>query len=132
MPLDPADLVAIHQLYSRYNVAVDKGDGQAFAACFTTDGLFDAGGMTFEGGEAIAEFAVGVPLMIPGSRHIASNVVVDGDGETATGTAYLTLLDTRTAPVSITMSGSYEDHLVKGSGSWRFSDRRFTPDTPAS
>lgn len=93
--------------------------------------MFDIGGGTrFEGPEALAGFADAIPAMIPGSRHIATNVLVDGDGDQATGVAYLTLLDTRTSPVSVTMSGAYDDRLVRTQGAWRFAERRFVADTP--
>lgn len=132
MPLDPADAVAIQQLYSRYNVAVDRGDGAAFAGCFTPDAVFDMGATKAEGSAALAEFASAVPTMIPGSRHIATNLLVEGDGDEASGSAYLMLLDTRTAPVTVIMSGVYEDRLVRSGKAWHFAERRFTADAPAS
>lgn len=39
MALPAADHLAIEQLYARYSHAVDRGDGDAWAACFTADGV---------------------------------------------------------------------------------------------
>ena len=133
MPLDPGDVVDIQRLYSRYNVAADRGDGKAFADCFVSNGVFDIGrGTRFEGPEALAEFAAGIPAVMPGSRHIVTNIQVDGEGDEATGTAYVTLLNTRSEPITVASSGIYDDRVVRSEHAWRFAERRFIADTPAS
>ena len=133
MPLEPADLLAIQQLYAAYNVAADRGDGKGFGGCFTPDGVFDiVGAMRAEGYDALAQFAQSIPVDTPGSRHISTNILIEGDGDLATGLAYFLLLNTRSSPVAVTMTGQYEDRLVRSGDGWRFSERRFTPDTPAS
>ena len=98
MALDPADTIAIQQLYAAYNHAADRGDGKAFGGCFTPDGRFDMGGAVTEGADAIGQFGEAIPTMLPGSRHVAMNLLVQGDGDEATGQAYLMLLDTKTSP----------------------------------
>ena len=128
MPLDATDVVAIQQLYAAYNVAADCGDGPAFPRCFASDGVLDAGGTRREGSDALAEFASGVPAMAPGIRHIATNVLVDGDGDSAIGQAYLMLLTTTSSPVVVAGSGRYEDRLVRSDGGWRFATRLYSPD----
>ena len=87
MPLEASDIIAIQQLYAAYNVAADHGDGKAFGGCFTADGVFDTGTMRAEGADALAGFANGIPAAAPGCRHIATNVLVEGDGDLATGQA---------------------------------------------
>jgi len=129
--LDPADTIAIQQLYAAYNHAADRGDGNTFGGCFTSDGRFDMGGTVAEGSEAIGKFAEQIPAMIPGARHIATNVLVEGDGDRASGRAYLMLLDTKTSPPSIAMTGAYEDRLVRSANEWRFAERIFTVDAPS-
>jgi uncharacterized protein (TIGR02246 family) len=133
VPLEPSDLTAIQQLYAAYNIAADRGDGKGFAGCFIPDGVFDiVGVMRAEGFDALAEFAQSIPVNAPGSRHISANILVDGDGDLATGVAYFLLLNTRTSPVTVTMAGQYEDSLVRTGDGWRFSERRFTADAPSS
>ena len=43
MSLSTQDTLDILQLYSRYNTAIDTGDGKTFANCFVEGGKFDAG-----------------------------------------------------------------------------------------
>ncbi|HEY3941543.1 MAG TPA: nuclear transport factor 2 family protein [Acidimicrobiales bacterium] len=128
MPLDSGELVAIHQLYASYSFASDHGDGDAYAACFTPDGSFDMPGRHLQGAdELLASTGAGRDPGAPvGIRHILSNIVVDGEGDKATGRAYVTLVGT--APTGIVMTGEYEDQLQRLDGQWRFSARRFTPD----
>lgn len=130
MALDPADTIAIQQLYAAYNHAADRGDGTAFGGCFTPDGRFDMGGSVAEGFDAISKFAEQIPVMMPGARHIVTNILLQGDGDRATGRAYLMLVGTKSAPPAIAMTGSYEDRLVRAGNEWRFSERVFTADTP--
>jgi hypothetical protein len=133
MPLEASDVIAIQQLYAAYNIAADRGDGKAFGGCFLPDGIFDIVGiMRSEGFDALAQFAQSIPANAPGSRHIATNILVEGDSDLASGMAYFMLLDTRSSPTAVTMTGQYEDRLVRTEDGWRFSERRFTPDATAS
>jgi hypothetical protein len=130
VPLPAIDIIAIEQLYAAYNFAVDRGDGKEFAECFTADGVLDMGATSLAGSDALTEFANGVPSSLPGARHIATNVLIDGDQDLASGRAYLMLVATGTSPVSIIVTGQYEDRLVRVSDGWRFAERHFTADTP--
>jgi uncharacterized protein (TIGR02246 family) len=133
MPLEASDVLAIQQLYAAYNIAADRGDGKAFAGCFAPDGAFDiVGMMRMDTFDALAEFAQSIPANAPGSRHVAANILVEGDADLANGMAYFMLLDTRSSPVAVTMTGQYEDRLVRTEDGWRFAERRFTADVPAS
>jgi len=132
MPLEASDVIAIHQLYAAYNMAADRGDGKAFGGCFAADGVFDMGTMRAKGFDALAEFAAGIPASAPGCRHIATNVLVEGEGDLANGQAYLMLLDTHASPTVIVMTGQYHDRLVRSVDGWRFSERRFSPDEAKS
>ena len=42
--LSAQDNFEIQQLYARYNIAIDGGDGEAWAATFTPDGAFQSVG----------------------------------------------------------------------------------------
>ncbi len=133
MPLEASDVTAIQQLYAAYNIAADRGDGKAFAGCFTADGAFEIGGMNrFEGVASLAEFARSIPVNAPGSRHIAANILVEGDGDLASGVAYFVLLDSQSAPAQVRSTGQYEDRLARTAEGWRFTERRYTPDSPAT
>jgi len=127
VPLDPSDHIAVQQLYAAYNFAADQGNAKAFAECFPPDGVLQLGPMRIQGQEALTEFAAGIG---GGIRHLVTNVLVDGEGDVATGSAYLIVLATDSSPIAIRTSGQYVDRLVRASDGWRFSERVFTSDTP--
>lgn len=135
MPLSTEDRIEIAELVARYNHAVDRGDGAAFAATFTDDGALDAAGRLIEGRQALAAFAEGVPATFRVPRHVASNLVIDGDGSSgqATLAAYVQMYALTGDPPrqEILASGTYDDRLTKVAGRWRFARRVFTPDSEA-
>jgi uncharacterized protein (TIGR02246 family) len=131
MSMPTEDLIAMHQLYARYNHAIDDGDGAAFAACFTADGALDGGlGDPIRGSEALEGFAVAVPKGMPGIRHQVSNIFVDGDGDDASGRAYLYVYTPGAGGPQVVTTGRYVDTLRRVDGEWRFVFRQFTADTP--
>ena len=73
MPLSTDDTLAIQQLYARYNHLVDSGQGADWADTFVEEGTLDTGmGFAVEGTPAArTEFGDNVPVMMPGSRHVA-------------------------------------------------------------
>jgi len=130
MGLTTDDLLEIQSLVSRYNHAVDSGQGAAFADTFTESGALLAGELVVEGREALEKFAATVPERNRAPRHIASNLMIDGDGERATLDAYVQMFTLVGDPPrqEIAVSGRYADKLVKADGHWRFVRRVFTRD----
>lgn len=130
LPVD--DIVAIEQLYATYNHLIDGGFTEEWAALFVEEGTLDTGlGIVVEGTPAARiEFAAGVPLIMPGSRHVATNVRLEVDGDTAKGAAYLQLwvTDEDTGGIKVLVSGVYVDTLRKVDGNWRFVTRALVPD----
>jgi len=127
MNLSTDDTIHILQLYSRYNTAIDTGDSAAFGACFVPDGVFDNGMNVIEGQAAIGDFATQTHSALPGMRHNATNIVVEGDGKTATGSAFLIgyLVD---GGYKVITTGRYADELTKATEGWRFSKRVYKAD----
>ncbi len=130
MSLTHDDTTEILQLYSRYSTAIDTGDGAGFGNCFVADGIFDNGMAVIEGQGDISKFADQTHSAMPGMRHNATNVVVDGigeDGNKATGSAFLIgyLVD---GGYKVIVTGRYEDELEKSAEGWRFTKRVFKMD----
>jgi 3-phenylpropionate/cinnamic acid dioxygenase small subunit len=122
------DLLAIQQLYARYNHAIDSGDGAGWAACFTADGTFASATGTFAGTEQLTSFAAAFPSRLK-ARHWTNNLVVDADGDGAKGTCYLMLLRLNEgAPASILTTGIYRDQIVRDAGGWKFASRNVAGD----
>jgi len=127
MALAAQDIADITQLYAAYNHAVDNGEGEAFAAFFVADGALVPGGQPIAGADALAAFATSVPTSLPGIRHLASNILVSGEGDDATGRCYLTVLIAGAQP-QVLMTGRYQDTLRREADGWRFVRRDFDAD----
>lgn len=127
MSLDAADTLEILQLAARYNHAIDYSDPEAWAGTFTDDGVFESGPQTFTGHAELAQFAGGFAQNMGGARHWTNNHIVDGDGDSATHTCYLNLVQTNDGAKSL-ITGRYHDTLAKVDGQWRFTHRKVEAD----
>jgi len=127
MSLNTDDTTELLQLYSRYSTAIDTGDSEGFGACFVPDGVFDSGMSVIEGQAGIVEFATTTHSAMPGMRHDATNIVVEGDGQVAKGSAFLIgyLVD---GGYKVIVTGRYTDELTKTAEGWRFTKRVFRAD----
>ena len=128
MSLTTADLIEMQQLYARYNTAIDTGDGKTFAECFVENAHFDSGISKIDGREGIGAFAEQTHAAMPGMRHNATNILFDGDGDNATGSAFLIgyLTEGGYKPI---VTGRYLDELVKTDDGWLFTKRVFKADS---
>jgi hypothetical protein len=126
--LSAQDNVEIQQLYARYNIAIDAGDAEGWAATFLPEGVFN----TFTGHDALVGFVKMWREKLNGAarKHWNSNLQLSGDAKQASGVVYLMLLDTTTKPASIVFTGIYNDRLVKTKDGWRFAKRTTTADAP--
>jgi hypothetical protein len=122
------DLLAIEQLYARYNHAIDFGDAAGWAACFTGDGTFSSATGNFAGTEQLTNFAAGFASRLK-ARHWTNNLVIEPDGDAAKGTCYLMLLRLgEGTPASILTTGVYTDRIVRVDGAWKFASRSVAGD----
>jgi uncharacterized protein (TIGR02246 family) len=127
--LTTEDILAIQQLYARYNHAIDFGDGAGWAGCFTPDGVFTSGmSGTQTGTEALTAFATGFAARLK-ARHWTNNLVIEPDGNGAAGKCYLMLLRLKEGePAAPLATAVYQDTLVKLDGDWKFSSRTVVAD----
>lgn len=122
------DQLEIQQLYARYNHALDFGNAAGWAGLFTADGTFNSGQGAFTGTEQLTAFATGFSSRMK-ARHWTNNLVVDGDGNAATGTCYLLLYNVADpAKPAILANAIYRDKLAKTGDGWRFTERVVTPE----
>lgn len=132
MGLTTDDQVEIQSLAARYNHAIDSGDGDGFIAAFVEAGVLDAGpGLVIEGHPALKDFAINFAGSVRAPRHVATNLVIDGDGDHATLKAYVQmyLMSGDPAQQVIMAAGKYDDTLIKEGGAWKFVRRNFTADS---
>lgn len=119
--LSAQDYADIQQLYARYNIAIDGGDAEGWAATFTPDGVFN----TINGHDALVNFVKTWREKLNGAtrRHWNSNLRITGNSREANGYVYLMLVDVSTKPPSIVGTATYTDSLIKTKDGWRFTKR---------
>ena len=133
------DRAAIEDLQARYMFGLDFRDPDAYAATFTEDGILDYGAGQIRGREAIAAMVQTMRdndtaaradndsgLRAAVGRHNITNIVIEIDGDRATGTAYWFHYgnDNPDRAAQLNSFGHYEDELVKVDGEWLFSLRK--------
>jgi ketosteroid isomerase-like protein len=118
--LELAELVAI------LSSAVDRGDHERIASCYTEDSFDDHG--TFKGtGQEFAEF-VSRPGAMTSMHHLIGQSVFDVQGDEAWGETFYGFHGAaRTAQVS--GHGRYVDYFRRVEGTWKLAYRRVLPDT---
>lgn len=128
MSLTWEDKLEIIELHARYNRAVDTGADEEWAACFTDDGVFDARSRYARGTEELREFAreFHEQATFQGAVHWNANILIDGDGDDATGHADYALIRADPSGGRILSTGSYASMLRKVNGRWLFSERKST------
>lgn len=137
--MDAIEHEHIRQLLGRYNLAIDLGDAEGRTATFTSDGAFRCTGLPegsplagrHEGAdELFADAKVHDGTATGRARHWNANLVIDGDGQTATMRCYLLALTAGGGKRSGT-TGIYADRLRKVAGEWRFVERHIAIDDAA-
>jgi uncharacterized protein (TIGR02246 family) len=125
--LSAQDYFEIQQLYARYNIAIDSGDAEGWAATFTPDGVFN----TFSGHDALVGFVKTWREKLNGAtrKHWNNNLEITGTSREATASVYLILVDFSTKPPSILTTATYTDSLVKTKDGWRFTKRTTKGDS---
>ena len=125
MALTTDDLVEIQQLYAKYSHALDGGITELFLSVWAPDGVFTQEGRTRNGHEELRVMGSRAADEVGRHRHFICNVMIDGDGDHATGSCYLYLTrDVKQEP----LIGIYSDTLVKLDGRWVFKTREVRGD----
>jgi ketosteroid isomerase-like protein len=132
MPLSPQDRAEIHDLYARYAYAFDRADAHAWAELFVPDGRFAPPGVDpVVGTDSLRAFVAERSSLTPGLRHTLSNVLVDGDGDEAAGSAYFVCYRIGDdGLLRMQNMGRYDDTFTRQAGSWRFATRNVASDLP--
>ena len=84
-----------------------------------------------EGAERLASMASGFREALGWSqRHVYTNLRITPTPDGARGFVYFNQLDVSTLPPTTSVTGIYEDTLVKTADGWRFKKRVHTHDAP--
>ena len=124
MALSFQDQIEIQQLLARYTHCADLQPPESMRDVFTEDGVFKVEMMDIEvsGIENIITFFTDMRAATPHMRHICSNLLIEGDGDTATARSYLQVINTE-GGAKIEALAYYSDTLVRTSKGWRLSSR---------
>ena len=135
--IDSAVYSEVQNLYAFYNLSSDAGNAEAYAGCFSPNGVLEIPsiGLYVEGYAALVAFKEadrerrGDRLR----RHWNSGLYLDPvDEQMVRGQCYLHGYNAAPgeAPVLADV-GRYDDEIVLVDGAWRFSHRRITLESSA-
>ncbi len=127
MSLSAQDAFEIMDLAARYNHAIDRKDLDAWLTTWTPDGVFEGGLGSYTGTEALRTFLLGFFPTAKGRHHATLNYAVSGDGDHATMTCYLIILQVE-GTAGLAATGIYTDRLQKVDGTWKFTYRKLDVD----
>ena len=124
------DRLAIEDVIIRYATAVDTKDDELLAACFTDDATASFAGVPAgPGGAAIVAFLASLRgVLVIGSTHRFSNIVVNLDGDEADVQSSAVVYGVRGEPLQLRLRGiRYQDRFVRTAMGWRIARRVHSP-----
>ena len=128
MALTVQDRLDILELAAQYNKLIDRKDLEGWLDTWTPDGAFESAFGTFQGRDALQQFLLGFFPTAKGKRHVTVNDTVGGDGENATLSCYLIVVEIE-SNAAVVSSGEYTDTLRKNDdGVWKFVSRKLIVD----
>ena len=119
----------IRDLMARYAHCIDHHRADEWVDCFTPEGRFEvrrpgAEARVITGRDELSGFAGARPDEGVPTKHFTSQIVIDMDGDTATGRCYFALLSDVGGDPTLFFYGRYLDEIVRGGdGCWRFASR---------
>jgi 3-phenylpropionate/cinnamic acid dioxygenase small subunit len=138
MSLQADDYEEIRQLLARYNFAIDFGQIDDWVETFVPEGKFSCVGLpedaplggTHEGKEALRSYAESHFGVNQGrARHWNWNLVIEGNGDTATMQCYLNAYSAGQGESALfRVTGVYRDRLSRTESGWKFVEREVTID----
>ena len=138
MSLQAHDYEEIRQLLARYNFAIDFGHIDDWVETFVPEGKFSCVGLpedaplggTHEGKDALRSYAESHFGVNQGrARHWNWNLVIEGNGDTATMQCYLNAYSAGQGESALfRVTGVYRDRLSRTESGWKFVDREVTID----
>jgi len=129
------DRAAIEDLFVRYYSGLGGGDHDWFGQFFVEGAELDVNGVVVHGRDGVSELyrdvAIDKPNLTGVFRMILSNMLIEGDGDTATARMMWTqtLNESIKGPPRFIEQGWEVDALVKQDGKWRIKKRVVTADS---
>lgn len=121
--------LAIAELFGRYAHTVDGYDSPGWVSCFTPDGIFEVtspagGGVCFKGHEALSRFMEAHIRLLPGTRHVQTNHVIEFVNQSSADHR-CTLSGTLSRPenVYVFANGYYKSRVELHDSEWKIRHR---------
>lgn len=121
----------LRDLVTRYCLYIDSGRYDDWVATFTEDGVFDSPILgRWQGKMSLKQFTEKYRTWTGNNqpRHCVMNVLVNVEGNHATGECYLLMTHASEGKTELVVSGRYEDRMEKVNGKWLFKERKVKPD----
>lgn len=130
--LSTEDRLEIIDLCHKFDHILNQGSQDMLGELFAPDAQVITPKGTVKGVGPILEYFHSCKPLAAGNRHLTCDILVEADGvRSAKATAYR-LLHKCCSPPVLLASGTIEDKLTSINGEWRFSQRVFNMDPPAS
>ena len=130
------DRLAIEDVFARYAHSADGYDVDGWVNCFTEDGIFEVAsngnGIQFAGRQALHDFICAHIHLLPNTRHVMTNHLVDINGNRAVHRCTLTGMLSRPEKVYTFISGWYQSTLEKDASEWKIKHRIVHSDSGAN
>ena len=128
MSLTAEDRAEIQNLAGRYSQALDDGDPDAWAEVWTADGVMEMVAQErWITGDSLRALAAARDDSTPQARHMPSTFVIDGEGDEASMSSYVTVVSCDD-PAKIVFQGRYVDKIRRVGGSWKLAHRTILTD----
>jgi hypothetical protein len=119
-----SDIQEIQALNAKYNFSMDEGNAEAWASCFTVEGVFNGviDGEKPKGAEQLKAFVAKGIAAFGTMYHLTTNEIISVDGENARQKCYLQFFTKKDGA----MDGYicvYDDWLKRENGTWAYSRR---------
>jgi len=120
-----SDKLELAELVAVLSSAVDRGDRERIASCYTEDSYDDHG--TFKGsGREFADF-VGRPGPMGSMHHLIGQSIFDVEGDEAWGETFYGFHGTA-GTTAVSGHGRYVDYFCRVDGRWKLAYRRVLRD----
>ena len=116
---------AIRNLIARYCDAVNRYDGEAWAATWAEDARWHFLGGVHEGRDTILAFWSSVMLQLDFAIMLANSALLNIDGEQATGRWYTQEVVRTKGEHGRSIIGVYDDEYACVKGEWLIQSRRY-------
>ena len=127
MTMTADDKVNIHELSSRYALAMDENDLAGWINTWSEDGTWEGARGTYVGHTRLSDLLADLGDRVRNKRHVISNNIIEGDAVQATQICYMLIYEAKQGG-TLVATAVYRDRLKKTAGTWKFTHRKMKLD----